>query len=91
MLTPYLTTLLVMSLASVIVYAVDKLNSMRDGERVPEIVLIALTTLGGSVGTILGMIFFNHKSNMSHKWHFFFTILFSFIIQLTLFIMCLVR
>jgi hypothetical protein len=34
------------------------------------------------------MIFFNHKSNMSHKWHFFITIVLSFLIQVALALVC---
>lgn len=88
MLTAYMITVLTVSLVSVVVYGVDKIRSLESRSRIPENVLIALSSLGGVLGTILGMIFFNHKSNMSHKWHFFTTIIISFLIQLALVIVC---
>ena len=88
MLTAYMITVLAVSLVSVVVYGVDKLRSLESRSRVPENVLIALSSMGGVLGTILGMIFFNHKSNMSHKWHFFTTIIISFLIQLALVVIC---
>ena len=88
MLTAYIITILTISLASVIVYGVDKIRSLEGRSRIPENVLIALSAMGGVVGTILEMIFFNHKSNMSHKWHFFTTIIISFLIQLALVFVC---
>ena len=88
MLTAYMIPVLTVSLVSVVVYGVDKIRSLESRSRIPENVLIALSSLGGVLGTILGMIFFNHKSNMSHKWHFFTTIIISFLIQLALVIVC---
>ena len=87
----YFFVILVMSLVSVICYGVDKINSLQDGRvRIPETVLLTLSALGGNLGTILGMIFFNHKSNMSHKWYFFVTIVISFLIQFALLPICFV-
>ena len=88
MLAAYTITVLSISLVSVIVYGVDKLRSLEGRSRIPENVLIALSSMGGVLGTILGMIFFNHKSNMSHKWHFFTTIVISVLIQLALVFVC---
>ena len=88
MLTAYIITILTVSLVSVLVYGVDKINSLTGGVRIPENVLITLSAMGGVLGTILGMIFFNHKSNMSYKWHFFTTIIISFLVQLALVFVC---
>ena len=88
MITVYMITILTVSLASVTVYGVDKLRAIEGRTRIPENVLIAFSAMGGVLGTILGMIFFNHKSNMSHKWHFFTTIIVSFLIQLALVFAC---
>ena len=43
-------------------YGWDKLQAMRDGWRVPEIVLHALSLLGGFVGAWLGRRTFRHKT-----------------------------
>ena len=72
----------VMTIITIIVYAVDKINSQNHKSRVPEVVFIVLTALGGSLGTILGMVFFDHKSNMSRKWYFLTSILVSVLCQL---------
>lgn len=88
MLAAYVITILTVSLVSVVLYGVDKIRSLQSKSRIPENVLIAVSSMGGVLGTILGMIFFNHKSNMSHKWHFFTTIVISLLVQLTLVFVC---
>lgn len=79
----------IMSMISLILYGVDKLNAENGGSRIPEVILIIVSAFGGVCGTILGMVFFNHKSNMSHKWHFLCTLLASFLVQLTILLMAL--
>ena len=88
MLAACVITILTVSLVSVVLYGVDKIRSLQSKSRIPENVLIAVSSMGGVLGTILGMIFFNHKSNMSHKWHFFTTIVISLLVQLTLVFVC---
>ncbi len=41
----------------------DKLKAKRHLWRTPEVTLILLAALGGSVGAILGMSLFHHKTN----------------------------
>ena len=53
MLTAYIITILTISLASVIVYGADKIRSLEGRSRIPENVLIALSSMGGVLGTIL--------------------------------------
>lgn len=89
MLTSYIITFLSLTIVSVIVYGFDKIRSMNNGLRVPEVVLIILMALGGVFGAVLGMIFFNHKSNMSHKWYFFVVIATSIIVQVAIILACL--
>lgn len=84
MLNAYILTLLVMTLAALIVYGVDKLCALEGRGRIPEIVLIVLTALGGVLGTLLGMLFFRHKSNMTRKWYFLGTIVLSVVVQTSL-------
>ena len=89
MITGYIITLSVMSLLTIIIYGIDKLNSLKNGARVPEIVLISFSALGGVLGTLLGMLLFNHKSNLMRKWYFFTTIIVSLTAQLLIALICL--
>jgi uncharacterized membrane protein YsdA (DUF1294 family) len=43
-------------------YGFDKSRAKRSRERVPELVLLGLAGLGGSVGAYLGMHLFKHKT-----------------------------
>ena len=48
--------------AALIVYGLDKLLAKANAYRVPEAVLILLAAAGGSVGALLGMYLFHHKT-----------------------------
>jgi len=49
----------------------DKRNATRGGYRISEFVLLLLSFLGGSVGSLLGMFIFRHKiSKTSFKIKF---------------------
>lgn len=50
------------SLASFFTYGYDKAIAGRNVTRVPEVVLHALTLLGGTLGSFLGMQLFRHKT-----------------------------
>ena len=89
MITGYIITISVMSLLTIIVYGIDKLNSLKNGARVPETALISFTALGGVMGTLLGMLLFNHKSNLLRKWYFFATMIVSLLAQLLIVLICL--
>lgn len=58
-LTVYLT---VINLIAFGMYGVDKQKAIRKQWRIPEAQLLAVAALGGSVGAILGMQFFHHKT-----------------------------
>ena len=49
------------------VYGVDKAKARRSAWRVPEKTLFLLPLLGGSVGALLGMLVFRHKTK---HWYF---------------------
>ena len=49
------------------VYGVDKAKTRRGAWRVPEKTLFLLPLLGGSVGALLGMLVFRHKTK---HWYF---------------------
>ena len=50
------------NLALFLVMGADKRTAKRRSRRVPENSLLALAVLGGSVGGILGMLIFRHKT-----------------------------
>lgn len=46
-----------------IVCAYDKFASKHGIFRIPEKVLFGISTLGGAIGMLMGMLFFRHKTN----------------------------
>lgn len=54
--------LVLINLILFLVMGIDKLAAKRHKRRVPENTLLALAVLGGSVGGILGMLAFRHKT-----------------------------
>lgn len=54
--------LLLINLVTFIVYGVDKLKAKRDWWRIPEKTLLLFAIFGGSVGALLGMNVFHHKT-----------------------------
>lgn len=59
--------LAVINLATFIVYGADKRRARKGKWRVPEKTLFLLPLLGGSVGALLGMRMFRHKTK---HWYF---------------------
>ena len=59
--------LIVINLAAFAVYGVDKSRARRGAWRVPEKTLFLLPLLGGSIGALLGMRVFHHKTK---HWYF---------------------
>lgn len=55
------------NLVTFAVYGIDKARARRDKWRVPEKTLFLLPLLGGSVGALLGMWLFRHKTR---HWYF---------------------
>lgn len=55
------------NLVTFTVYGVDKAKARRGAWRVPEKTLFLLLLLGGSVGALLGMLVFRHKTK---HWYF---------------------
>ena len=55
------------NLVTFTVYGVDKAKARRGAWRVPEKTLFLLPLLGGSVGAVLGMRVFRHKTK---HWYF---------------------
>ena len=81
----YFALLAVVSLITLICFAVDKKNSSKEGRgRMPEIVLLTLTTFGGAVGAMIGMYVLRHKTNPVTKFHFAVTAWLSLAVQAAL-------
>ncbi len=54
--------LLLINLAAVVIYGVDKHRARRQGQRVPEATLHLLAALGASPGALLAQQMFRHKT-----------------------------
>ena len=62
MLKYFLSYLLIINLITFLLYAIDKRRSMRKAWRIPESVLMGFAAVGGSVGALLAMLLFRHKT-----------------------------
>mgnify|MGYP004732687693 FL=1 len=65
--TVLLVWLAVINLVTFAIYGIDKAKSKRGAWRVPEKTLFLLPLLGGSLGALLGMRVFHHKTK---HWYF---------------------
>lgn len=65
--TVLLVYLAVINLLTFIVYGADKRRARKGKWRVPEKTLFLLPLLGGSIGALLGMRVFHHKTK---HWYF---------------------
>ena len=63
---------------------IDKRRSIRSAFRIPEATLFAVALLGGSLGCILGMHLFKHKTK---HWYFLFGMPIILILQLVLIVL----
>lgn len=57
--------LVVINLITFMVYGIDKYKAKHNKWRIPEFTLILLAILGGSIGAVLGMRAFHHKTKKS--------------------------
>ena len=80
--------LLVINLATFAVYGADKRRARRGAWRVPERTLLLLPLLGGSIGALLGMRVFHHKTK---HWYFVWGIPLILLAQMALAVWLLVR
>lgn len=62
-----LIVLAAVNLFTFILYGVDKLKAKRGDWRIPEATLLLAAALGGSLGALLGMELFRHKTK---HWQF---------------------
>lgn len=71
--------LLVINTITFVMYGLDKLLAIKKKRRIRESTLLLLTILMGSVGAILAMLLFHHKTR---KWQFRSVSTLSFILQI---------
>ena len=60
--TILLAALLLMNLLAFALYGIDKLKAKKGAWRIPEATLLLVAFLGGSLGALLGMELFRHKT-----------------------------
>ena len=65
--TMILLYLLIVNAVAFLLMLVDKLKAKRGAWRIPEATLFSIAILGGSIGSILGMYHFHHKTK---HWYF---------------------
>ena len=70
--------LVFINVLSFVLYGIDKKKSIKKEHRISEFHLLFVSLIGGSVGSILGMKFFHHKTL---KWYFWFLNITFLIIQ----------
>lgn len=58
----------VLSLIALFLYAADKRKAKKKRWRIPEKVLLGIGFLGGSVGALIGMNLFRHKTKHWYFW-----------------------
>ncbi|MCR5399145.1 MAG: DUF1294 domain-containing protein [Lachnospiraceae bacterium] len=74
----YIVVLNVMGYA---LMGIDKARAKKRGFRIPEATLFVVAIIGGSIGTIIGMFFFRHKTR---KWYFAYGLPVILILQIAL-------
>ena len=74
----YLTSI---NLVSFVTMGIDKQRAVKHAFRVPESTLFLYAILGGSIGSIIGMHLFRHKTR---HWYFLYGMPFILVIQLIL-------
>lgn len=74
--------MIIINIISFIIYAIDKRLAIKKRTRVPEAILLFLSIIGGSLGSLIAMYLVHHKTK---KWYFVLinlglTVLYSYII-----------
>lgn len=62
-----LAYLFIINLIGFVIMGVDKKKAIRGAYRIPEATLFIIALLGGSIGSVLGMYTFHHKTK---HWYF---------------------
>lgn len=59
--------LVVVNVIAFVLYGLDKYKAKKGAWRIPEKTLLGIAVIGGSVGALVGMNFFRHKTK---HWYF---------------------
>lgn len=62
-----LSYFILVNLIAILAMAIDKYKARKGAFRIPEAVLFLFSIIGGSIGSLLGMFLFHHKTR---KWKF---------------------
>ena len=73
--------LIILNIVGFALMGIDKRRAQRSAFRIPEATLFAVAILGGSLGSILGMRLFHHKTK---HWYFKFGMPLIFILQVVI-------
>ena len=60
--------ILIVNILAFLLYGIDKYMSIKKKERISEFALLLVSFLMGSVGSILGMTIFHHKTRKLKFW-----------------------
>lgn len=72
---------LIINLIGFSLMGIDKRKAIKHAFRIPEATLFLIAMIGGSIGSIIGMFFFHHKTR---HWYFVYGMLFILILQIAL-------
>lgn len=78
--------LAIINIISFIVMGIDKRRAKKKSFRVPEATLFLLAVIGGTIGSIIGMLSFRHKTR---KWYFIYGMPAILLLQI-IFVICLI-
>lgn len=74
---PLICWVIATSLTAFVAFGFDKLSAIAHWLRVPEWVLVGLTLAGGTIGALLAMLVFRHKTaKRSFQWRFWLAVAF---------------
>lgn len=72
---------LVINLIGFLIMGIDKRKAKKHAFRIPEATLFTVAIIGGSIGSIIGMYLFRHKTR---HWYFVYGMPFILILQIAL-------
>ena len=67
--------LIIINIFLFLLYGIDKLLAIKKKRRISEYTLLIISLFGGSLGAIIGMILFHHKTRKIKFWFFNFLFL----------------
>ena len=80
--------LVIVNLAAFVMYGIDKRKAIKNQWRIPEKTLLGVALIGGSVGALLGMTKFRHKTK---HWKFKICVPLFLVIHVVLAVLWLIR